>query len=270
MTISTPTGNDVPHLDFAAPVGLRTRGTVIIVAGRGETPTTYQRLGARLAADAYRVRVITAPALDEADLSQSLARFAATLTVAVAGADGDQPARPLVLIGSDTGAAALGALVGRNAVDQAPPDAGWWPQALVLAALPGYTEHPIEDWNEELEVRTSCPAHRGVLNDDPALQRGKLSGSVPSDLLDAVYGSTVELPQLLLIGDADPLADQEALTRAAKALPASRLISIRRAHHDVLNDLQHRSVAAEIVTFLESLRNEPSLEPIVDVLSSSW
>ena len=67
-----------------------------------------------------------------------------------------------------------------------------------------------------------------------------------------------------------PLADQDALARAAKAVPAARLVVVRRAHHDVLNDLQHRSVAAEIVTFLETLRNEPSLEPIVAVESSAW
>jgi hypothetical protein len=29
-------------------------------------------------------------------------------------------------------------------------------------------------------------------------------------------------------------------------------------------------VAAEVVTFLEALRNEPSLEPIVTVGSSAW
>jgi hypothetical protein len=45
---------------------------------------------------------------------------------------------------------------------------------------------------------------------------------------------------------------------------------VRRSHHDVLNDLQHRSVAAEVVTFLEALRNEPPLEPIVEVESSAW
>ena len=39
--------------DFFAPAGLRTRGTVLVVPGRGETAATYQRFGSRLAFDAY-------------------------------------------------------------------------------------------------------------------------------------------------------------------------------------------------------------------------
>ncbi|MZG19199.1 alpha/beta hydrolase, partial [Streptomyces sp. SID5914] len=39
-------------------------------------------------------------------------------------------------------------------------------------------------------------------------------------------------------------------------------------HHDVLNDLTHRSVAAEVVTFLEALRD--GLRPAVTVRAGSW
>jgi len=45
---------------------------------------------------------------------------------------------------------------------------------------------------------------------------------------------------------------------------------VRGAHHDVLNDLQHRTVAAEIVTFLEALRGQPSLEAVIEIRSSAW
>ncbi|MET8992168.1 hypothetical protein ABZW49_42540 [Nonomuraea wenchangensis] len=40
------------------------------------------------------------------------------------------------------------------------------------------------------------------------------------------------------------------------------------AHHDLLNDVQHRSVAAEIVTFLEALRED--LIPALTVETSAW
>ena len=106
-------------------------------------------------------------------------------------------------------------------------------------------------------MRTRCSVHRGVLSDDESVRRGTLSAAVPRALLDAAYASTADLPQ-------------DALAQAAKKLPAARLVVVRGAHHDVLNDLQHRSVAAEVVTFLEALRNEPSLEPIVTVGSSAW
>lgn len=250
--------------DFAGPAGLRTRGTVLVVAGRGETPASYHRFGARLAADAYRVRVLPAPVIGESDVPGSLARFAGALADAVAGIP--DPVRPLVLVGADTGAAALGALVARP-----DPAAGWWPDAVVLAAPPGHdTRQEAGRWDDELDARTHCPVHRGVLTDDPAVQPGALAATVPAALLDAAYGSTAELPHLLLVGDADPLADRAELTRLAKSLPSVRLSIVHGAHHDVLNDLQHRSVAAEIVAFLEALRAAPPLTPVVRVESSSW
>jgi alpha-beta hydrolase superfamily lysophospholipase len=149
-------------------------------------------------------------------------------------------------------------------------DAVWWPDALVLAALPGGASREVGGWDEELDMRTHCPTHRGVLSEDPAVQRGALSAAIPATLLDAAYGSTVDVPHLLLVGESDPLADHDALDRAAKALPTARLAVVHRAHHDVLNDLQHRSVAAEIVTFLEALRGQPPLDPIVTVRSTAW
>ncbi|MEU7290308.1 alpha/beta hydrolase, partial [Streptomyces flaveolus] len=92
--------------------------------------------------------------------------------------------------------------------------------------------------------------------------------AVPDALLDAVQDGGIDVPVLLVTGDADPLADHEALERAAKSLPRARLSVVHGAHHDVLNDLQHRSVAAEVVTFLETLRNQ--LQPLVTVRSSAW
>jgi alpha-beta hydrolase superfamily lysophospholipase len=249
--------------DYTGPLGLRVRGTVVILPGRGETPDGYARFAKRLAADAYRVRVLASPPVDPADVEGSLDRLADQLRDAVH--ELDLLVRPLVLIGADSGAAALGTLVARE--DASAP---WWPQAVVLAALPGYGAHETGGWDDELDARTHCPVQRQVLSDDTAVQRGALDVAVPGPLLDAVYGSTVDLPHLILVGDSDPYADRDALTRAAKALPRARFAVVRGAHHDVLNDLQHRSVAAEVVTFLEALRDESTLVPIVNVESSGW
>ncbi|MFD6274022.1 alpha/beta hydrolase [Streptomyces sp. NPDC060209] len=251
--------------DYYAPEGLRTRGTVVVVPGRGETRATYTRLGKRLAADAYRVRVVDAPDLDEGDLAGSLTRFGEQLAAAAqdsaAGQDG--VVRPLVLVGSDRGAVAVAALLGRDGV----PSAGR-PDAVVLAGIPGGGASAVGGWEDELDVRTACPAHRGALTEDTGIRRGALDEAVPEALLAAAYDSVLGVPALLLVGDADPLADREALVRTAKSLPRARLSVVRDAHHDVLNDMQHRSVAAEVVTFLETLRNE--LVPVVTVDSSAW
>jgi alpha-beta hydrolase superfamily lysophospholipase len=248
------------HTDFHGPQGLRTRGTVLVVPGRGETRETYTRLGTRLAADAYRVRVVDAPRIDAADVPGSLERFAGVLAAAV---DGAQLPRPLVLAGADTGAATVAALIAR-------PDttAAWWPDAVVIAGLPGHAAVVTKSWDEELDIRTHCVVHRSVLTDDAAVERGSLGAAVPDELLDGAYAGASDIPRLVLVGDSDPLADREILARAVKASPSARLSVVRGAHHDVLNDLQHRSVAAEIVSFLETLGNK--LVPVISVESSAW
>jgi alpha-beta hydrolase superfamily lysophospholipase len=252
--------------DYLAPDWLRTRGTVIVVAGRGETAATYARFGSRLASDAYRVLVVDVPGTDPGDLAAFLGELRRELSAAVADLARGDPGglvRPLVLVGADLGAAGVAALLARS-----DPGASWWPQALVLAGLPGYSAATAGDWADELDIRTHCPVHRDVLTGDISVARGSLAEAVPGELLDAAYDSTADVPQLLLVGEADPLADRGALARALKALPTARLAVVRGAHHDVLYDLQHRSVAAEIVTFLETLRND--LIPAIAVAASAW
>jgi alpha-beta hydrolase superfamily lysophospholipase len=259
--------------DYYGPEGLRVRGTVLIVPGRGETASTYARFGARIAADAYRVRVLDAPEIDPDDSASLLDRLAEQVGAAVADLESADPiARPLILVGSDSGAAAVAALVGQGYTAAPGSAASWWPQAVVLAGLPGYGLHDSSSnvWRDELDARTACPVHRAVLTDDANVQRGTLNETFPAALLDTAYGSTADLPHLILVGDSDSYADRDALRRAAKSLPRARLVVVRGAHHDVVNDLQHRSVAAEVVTFLETLRDESSLVPIVTVESSSW
>ena len=248
------------YSDYFGPEGLRVRGTVLVVPGRGETRATYARFGTRLAADAYRVRVIDAPDLTTEDLTGLAARLS---DAAEGTAVDDGVVRPLVLIGADSGAAAIAALLGRAADGE--------PDAVVLAGLPGLapgTAATAGTWDEELDVRTSCPAHRGALTQDPEVRRGSLDAAIPEAVLTAAYDSEAAVPALLLVGDADPLADHEALARTAKSRARARLSVVHGAHHDVLNDLQHRSVAAEVVTFLENVRNE--LRPLITVRSSAW
>ncbi|MBM7774942.1 alpha-beta hydrolase superfamily lysophospholipase [Actinokineospora baliensis] len=246
------------YTDFPGPEGPRTRGTVVVVPGRGETRASYSRLGARLAAEAYRVRVVDGPLIDPADVAGSLDRFAAELADSL-----PELVRPLVLLGADTGAAVVEALLERHDTT-----AAWWPEAAVLAGLPGHGAAATGSWDEELDVRTSCPVHRNVLSGDSGVQRGALAEALPEELTDLASGAAVEVPRLVLVGDEDPLADRAALAAAVKAWPRARLSVVRGAHHDVLNDRQHRSVAAEVVSFLELLGNE--LVPVISVESSTW
>ncbi|MFZ3562241.1 alpha/beta hydrolase [Streptomyces sp. BH055] len=247
------------YTDHLAPEGLLTRGTVLVVPGRGETHAVYERFGRRLAADAYRVRVVDTPDLSGDDLDASLDALVERLAEA---ADGTAAA-PLVLVGADSGAAAVAGVVADPARAHRLGADG-----VVLAGLPGRAAAATEEWDEELDVRTSCPTHRGVLTDDTRVRRGELNTPVPERVLELAHDSAADLPQLLLVGDADPLADREALALTAQKLASARLAVVHGAHHDVLNDKQHRSVAAEVVTFLEALRE--GLTPAVTVVSSAW
>jgi alpha-beta hydrolase superfamily lysophospholipase len=68
---------------------------------------------------------------------------------------------------------------------------------------------------------------------------------------------------LVLHGEVDritPVAEAAAL---AGRLPHGELAVVAGGRHDVLNDLAHRSAAAEVVQFLERVRLAPDAPAIV-------
>jgi hypothetical protein len=199
------------------PDGLAARGTVVVLTGRGETPVSYQRFGRRLAADAYRVRVVQV-GLDDLETARQ--------DVAALLADDTLPA-PKVLAGSDTGAT----FAARLATDL--PSVG----GVVLAglALPGSVT--VDEWAAELEARTACPTHRRVISEDDGFVRGALARPVT------------------------PAATAFAPFHGVKT---AQLRIVAGAHHDVLNDVSHRSAAATVVLFLESLKLGSDLPAIVE------
>ncbi|MCO5995845.1 alpha/beta hydrolase [Actinoallomurus rhizosphaericola] len=164
---------------------------------------------------------------------------------------------PLVLAGSDTGA--LQALAVAAALPR--PPAG-----VILAGLADLDTQPRLSWDDELEARTACPTHRARLTEDDRFVRGALSGPPPPALLSARLPlARVDLPVLLLHGDADPVTAPEIARSIAARLPGAELGIVRGGRHDVLNDIDHRSVAAHIVQWLERLRSGPGRAPVVTV-----
>jgi len=227
---------------WAEPQGLTPRGTVVVVPGRGEHAGVYERLGRRLAADAYRVWAVSDPTVDEA-------RVRAQLRALLESAPSDEPGKtgppPRVLVGSDTGAlfAALLAAEGTPGID-----------GLVLAGLPTGQDRTGAGWEDELVLRTSCPTHRGRLTDDDGVRRGALSGAVPTAWLEAAQAAAIGVPVLGLHGAADRLSPLAEVRRWYADLPQGELVSIAGGAHDALNDATHRTAAATAVLFLERLR----------------
>lgn len=228
------------------PAGPAPRGTVIVVAGRGERPEVYRRFATRLAFDAYRTHVIGDPAVDP---EASRAR--------IAGVVAGEPPSPVVLVGSDTGALFAAALAAEDAV---PGLAG-----LVLVGWPlGDGATPAGDWNAELDARTTCPTHRGRIS-DALVAPGALYSAIPAGWTQAAALEDITFPTLAIHGRDDPISPLEDAQETLAALPDVELVSVTAARHDALNDQSHRSVAATVVLWLERLRLEADLAPIVTV-----
>ncbi|WP_406438185.1 lysophospholipase [Streptomyces sp. NBC_01613] len=225
------------------PEGLAARGTLIVLAGRGEHGGVYERFGRRLAFDAYRVR-----ALGDASADPSVLDDAAKLL-----ADESLPG-PKVLVGSDTGARYAAHLAAEHSAGV---------DALILAGLPT-TPWTSGSWESEVEARTACPTHQGRLTQDPDFRRGALEATpeLPGLRLDQV-----RVPVLALHGKDDAVSPVEGALSAYEGHAGVRTVIFNGGRHDVLNDALHRTAAATVVLFLERLRLSPELPAIAEGLA---
>ncbi|RLV50397.1 alpha/beta hydrolase [Nocardioides mangrovicus] len=224
------------------PAGATARGTLIVLPGRGETVVAYERFGRRLSGDAYKVRLVP---VDLADLDATRAQIEAVL------ADESLPS-PKVLVGADSGATLAALLSGVAGVD-----------AVVLAglALPGLVpdSDAPQSWEAEIEARSACPVHRSVIGADAGFERGRLADALPWAEVDLA----VAVPALVLHGTADPVTPVAAALTPFLDADHVRVRAVEGGRHDVLNDVSHRSVAASVVLFLESLRLGADLPAVV-------
>jgi pimeloyl-ACP methyl ester carboxylesterase len=219
------------------------RGTLFVIPGRGESNRVYERFGRRLAADAYRVHVVTAP-------SESAEGAREQLLGLIESADA---ATPRIVVGSDGGAAYAAHLAARSLL------AGV--TGLILAGLPDSpAATPARDWDDELDARTSCSTHRGRIS-----QEGVRPAELFTDLPAVWFGTAtadIGVPVLGIHGGEDSISPIESARRWYGALPRAELVTIAGGRHDVLNDQTHRTVAATVVLFLERLRLGADLAPI--------
>ncbi|MFE5023058.1 alpha/beta hydrolase [Streptomyces sp. NPDC056656] len=225
------------------PKGLAARGTLIVLAGRGEHGGVYERFGRRLAFDAYRVLALGDPSADPSVLEEAAELLAdETLT------------GPKVLVGSDTGARYAAHL----AAEQTPGI-----DALILAGLPT-APWVAGSWDAELEARTACPTHQGRLTNDPDFRRGSLdeASDLPELRLDLVRA-----PVLALHGAEDTISPLDQALSAYAGFAGVRTVTFNSGRHDVLNDALHRTAAATVVLFLERLRLSAELPLIAEDLA---
>jgi alpha-beta hydrolase superfamily lysophospholipase len=245
--MSSATSPDTP-LSWDEPPELAPRGTVVVLAGRGERPGVYERFGRRLAADAYRVRAV-------GDATADAGVEAVSLQVKSLLEEPGRPG-PLVLAGSVT-------------VD-----------GLILAGLPDPTFDTALDTGPdtaldtapdavaEPELRASCPTHQKLLRDADRdlFQTGALTRErIPAELREPIEDTAAGLavPVLGLHGDNDQLSPLAQVRARYAGLPHAELLTVADGRHDVLNAANHRSVAASVALWLERLRLGAGLPPIV-------
>lgn len=230
-----------PVLTWTEPEGIACRGTLVVLPGRGERPAHYERFGRRVAADGYRVHAAADPMADPA---LTASQVSGLLT-------GPGTPGPRVLAGSDTGALFAAGLAATGQIPGL--------DALVLAGLPIAAASPASgSWDQELDARTACPAHRTRLS-APGLRRGALYEPVPDGWAERADLGAVSQPILGLHGTDDQVSPFPAVQARYAAAAAAELVGITGGRHDVLNDVTHRTVAATIVLFLERLRLGPEL-----------
>jgi pimeloyl-ACP methyl ester carboxylesterase len=231
------------------PEGATPRGTLVLLAGRGESADVYGRFGRRISADAYRVRVV-----EHAELDASAATAAALALL-----EDDTLPSPKVLVGSDAGAVLALSIAAAH------------PSLAAAVIVAGVPVGAATAGGDDASLRSACPVHAKVIADDTLITQGALSVELPASLVlpDA---SAVTVPVLAIHGEADAVSPLLEALPYLLEVPGSRVLTVAGGRHDVLNDLTHRSVAASIVLFLERLRllPPPSLDlPVVLTQSSA-
>ena len=230
-------------LTWTEPDPVPLRATLIVLPGRGESPQVYERFGRRLAADAYRVHVVEAPSDDDR-------RSRVQIDGLLANVD---PGKPVVLVGSDGGAA--------YAAHLASTVPGSF-TALILAGLPvSPAAAAARGWDDELDARSSCPTHRARIT-EAGVRPSELFTDLPAEWFDDGAPARITVPVLGIHGRDDAISPIDDARAWYGRVPRAELIGISGAPHDALNDQTHRTVAATIVLFLERLRAGGDLAPI--------
>ncbi|SDH71677.1 alpha/beta fold hydrolase [Agrococcus jejuensis] len=221
------------------PAATTRRGRVLVLQGRGDAPAHYARLANRLAVDGYEVGIAQVPPATPAEVAAAWAAF-------VEGTE-----QPQVVVAADTAAGLVAAALAEGIVDASP-------SAVVLAglAVPGAARAEAEG-DETQELRSACPIHAGVV-------RAAGARALADSAIDPVWPEgAAALPVLAIHGAADAIAPLEDAT-ALLARWHAEVVVVAGGLHDVLNDVAHRSVAAEIVQLLERVRLDAAAAPILE------
>lgn len=223
------------------------RGAVLVLFGPGDAAAHYERFGTRISFDGYIVQAAAVAARSVDDVVAGWGEFDALV-------ESESELRiPRIVIGGDTAAGLLATAVARGEIQ---------PDGLVLAGAiaPGTPASEPADHEEEIGWRTACPVHSRVLRESIAPSRGD-DAAIEPEWPDAAH--PVAVPALILHGEHDRIAPIDPVREITAGWPRREFVTIANGNHEPLNDINHRSVAAEIVGFAERLRLDAKAGPIL-------
>lgn len=243
-----PAGSDSdPALYYRHWPAENPRATVVLLHGIGESSNLYHRLAFALAAEGISTYAIDQPGhgFSAGDRGQP----APVAELARAGARLIEHARsdvPLVVLGHSLGttAAVLIADEGLARID-----------GIVVSG------GPLAPWEPEVQLELTPDALSAdpfyvdqLINDPFALPEPDLTAFFTEDLpaLWERLNRPLSVKTLVLHGDDDPVVPVSVARRFAEATGAE-LIVYPGIRHDLLNDVGHAHVAADIVEFVSKV-----------------
>ncbi|ARC57799.1 hypothetical protein AS850_12015 [Frondihabitans sp. 762G35] len=213
------------------------RGTVVLLAGSGESAADFGLLIDQLTLAGFRVE-----AFDDVSLDPESARIGVLRAVS-----STTTRHPHVLVGSDVGATLAAQIAAARPVGLV---------ALVLAGL-------VTSASRAADAAVVGGLRGGAVGGAGVGAGGRAGVGAGGRLPDGVVlpqPRTILLPSLVFHGNTDDVTDVADAASWATQLPFGAVRVVQRGDHRVLNGDSRRTVAASIVLFLERQRaGEPVL-----------
>lgn len=229
------------------------RGRIVILQGRGDDPTYYKRLGNRISVDGYTAFVPAKTASSTHDVAQIWNDISE---------DWDDEI-PVLAVTVDSAAGFLTHAIAENLLHTIP-------DGLILTgiALPDVSpDANTRQEADELALRSACPAHGAVV--EAAIETESLVTSdvepikpVLPKLKDEIKARGT-VPSVVIHGSDDVIAPIDQVRLLLQDWTSAEFIAVRTGLHDIINDVNHRTVAAEIISFAERLRQGTNAPLIV-------
>ncbi|QIZ37793.1 alpha/beta hydrolase [Saccharopolyspora sp. ASAGF58] len=227
--------------------------TVLVLHGYGEHSGHYRRLAAHLCRDGAEVWAVdhvghglTGAAPD--GLFDSVEQLADNAAAVLKHAHAANPELPVVVVGHSLGAITAMLLAAR---------AQHRISGLVLTGAP-IAGSPSVDADAPPPIMSKESSYLDELAHDPygfvtAAAEPNLWRCLDEALAEVhACSASLSIPVLLIYGDNDAFTSPAQAESWSRTFPAAQLITMTDGYHDIVNDVEHETVANHITTFVHA------------------